>query len=173
VVIAARTSVRSRRGRHPAESQRNDFRAPRKTERGLSQAAAFTHTRASWKGPWRPLTADTLRSGTLRAPPGGAPLKARNLFRPAQSSPQASILIPSPRAAALPCLHQHAQRRLPDIHHQECVLKMGGAGDSPAPVGDPPTGTALSHVAKRPLLACVQKQNPTFGRNSNTGPPGI
>src|SRR5437667_1772764 len=28
---------------------------------------------------------------------------------------------------------------------------MGGAGDSPAPVGDPPTGTALSHVAKRPF----------------------
>jgi len=33
----------------------------------------------------------------------------------------------------------------------EVVLKMGGAGDSPAPVGDPPTGTALSHVAKRPF----------------------
>src|SRR5438093_2203549 len=32
----------------------------------------------------------------------------------------------------------------------ERVLKLGGAGDSPAPVGDPPTGTALSHVAKRP-----------------------
>src|SRR5216117_859159 len=31
------------------------------------------------------------------------------------------------------------------------VLKMGGAGDSPAPVGDPPTGTALSHVARRPF----------------------
>jgi len=28
---------------------------------------------------------------------------------------------------------------------------MGGAGDSPAPVGDPPTGTALSRVAKRPF----------------------
>src|ERR1700720_390569 len=27
---------------------------------------------------------------------------------------------------------------------------MGGAGDSPAPVGDPPTGTAASYVAKRP-----------------------
>src|SRR5437867_9710716 len=27
---------------------------------------------------------------------------------------------------------------------------MGGAGDSPAPVGDPPTGTAASNVAKRP-----------------------
>src|SRR5439155_27194181 len=67
VVIAARTSDRSRRGRHSAESQRNEFRAPRKTERGLSQAAALTHTRASWKGPWRPLAADTLRNGTLRA----------------------------------------------------------------------------------------------------------
>src|SRR5436309_1756693 len=29
------------------------------------------------------------------------------------------------------------------------VLKMGGAGDPPAPVGDPPTGTAASNVAKR------------------------
>src|SRR6266487_368186 len=28
---------------------------------------------------------------------------------------------------------------------------MGGAGDSPAPVGDPPTGIALGHVAKRPF----------------------
>src|SRR5437773_6928822 len=27
---------------------------------------------------------------------------------------------------------------------------MGGAGDPPAPVGDPPTGTAASIVAKRP-----------------------
>ncbi len=31
----------------------------------------------------------------------------------------------------------------------ELVLKMGGAGDSPAPVGDPPTGTAASNIAKR------------------------
>ena len=29
-------------------------------------------------------------------------------------------------------------------------MKMGGAGDPPAPVGDPPTGTAASNVAKRP-----------------------
>src|SRR5947207_5396740 len=29
-------------------------------------------------------------------------------------------------------------------------LKMGGAGDPPAPVGDPPTGTAASYVARRP-----------------------
>src|SRR5216117_3594363 len=27
---------------------------------------------------------------------------------------------------------------------------MGGAGDPPAPVGDPPTGTAAGNVAKRP-----------------------
>jgi len=27
---------------------------------------------------------------------------------------------------------------------------MGGAGDPPAPVGDPPTGTAASNVAKTP-----------------------
>ena len=32
----------------------------------------------------------------------------------------------------------------------EPVLKMGGAGDPPAPVGDPPTGTGASNVAKRP-----------------------
>jgi hypothetical protein len=32
------------------------------------------------------------------------------------------------------------------------VLNLGSAGDSPAPVGDPPTGTALSHIAKRPFL---------------------
>jgi len=31
----------------------------------------------------------------------------------------------------------------------EPVLKMGGAGDPPAPVGDPPTGIAASNVAKR------------------------
>src|SRR5439155_22336009 len=31
------------------------------------------------------------------------------------------------------------------------VLKSGSAGDSPAPVGDPPTGTALSHTANRQL----------------------
>src|SRR5438093_4376779 len=50
-------------------------------------------------------------------------------------------------------------RRAPATHLtiQPCndldrVLKMGGAGDSPAPVGDPPTGTALSHAAKRPIL---------------------
>src|SRR5436190_23099118 len=28
------------------------------------------------------------------------------------------------------------------------VLKMGGAGDPPAPVGDPPTGTVAGNVAK-------------------------
>src|SRR5438876_11248371 len=32
----------------------------------------------------------------------------------------------------------------------EPVLKMGGAGDPPAPVGDPPTGPAAGHVVKRP-----------------------
>src|SRR5438876_1887692 len=31
------------------------------------------------------------------------------------------------------------------------VLNMGSAGDSPAPVGDSPTGTAPSHVANRPF----------------------
>jgi len=29
-------------------------------------------------------------------------------------------------------------------------LKIGGAGDPPASVGDPPTGTSASNVAKRP-----------------------
>jgi len=29
---------------------------------------------------------------------------------------------------------------------------MGSAGDSPAPVGDPPTGTGESDFAKRPLM---------------------
>ena len=32
----------------------------------------------------------------------------------------------------------------------EPVLKMGGAGDPPAPVGDPPAGTAASKLPKRP-----------------------
>ena len=32
----------------------------------------------------------------------------------------------------------------------ERVFKMGSAGDSPAPVGDPPTGTAERNDAKRP-----------------------
>src|SRR5205814_5987671 len=32
----------------------------------------------------------------------------------------------------------------------ESVLKLGGAGDRPAPLGDPPTGTAASNVVKRP-----------------------
>ena len=33
----------------------------------------------------------------------------------------------------------------------ERVSNMGSAGDSPAPVGDSPTGTAPSHVANRPF----------------------
>src|SRR5206468_1190405 len=39
----------------------------------------------------------------------------------------------------------------------EPVLKMGGAGDPPAPVGDPPTGTAASNIAMRrsPLARTV------------------
>src|SRR5438046_1420632 len=32
----------------------------------------------------------------------------------------------------------------------ESVLKLGGAGDRPAPLGDPPTGTAASNGVKRP-----------------------
>jgi hypothetical protein len=34
----------------------------------------------------------------------------------------------------------------------EAVLKMGGAGDPPAPVGDPPTGNTTSNVAKRYMM---------------------
>ncbi len=33
---------------------------------------------------------------------------------------------------------------------KERVLEMGSAGDSPAPVGDPPTGTAEVYSVKRP-----------------------
>ncbi len=52
----------------------------------------------------------------------------------------------------------------------ERALKMGGAGDSPAPVGDPPSGTALSHVAKRPLsLARAVVSVPSGG---SPVPPG-
>ena len=32
----------------------------------------------------------------------------------------------------------------------EPVLKMGGAGNPPAPADYPPTGTAASNIAKRP-----------------------
>src|SRR5216117_2064189 len=50
------------------------------------------------------------------------------------------------------------------------VLKMGGAGDSPAPVGDPPTGTALSHVAKRPFsLPRTVVSVPSGGSPDGTG----
>ena len=34
----------------------------------------------------------------------------------------------------------------------ETVLKMGGAGDSPAPVGDPPNGTTVAIGTKAALL---------------------
>src|SRR5438552_6063043 len=51
------------------------------------------------------------------------------------------------------------RRRLIRFGHWnlEPVLKMGGAGDSPAPVGDPPTGTAASNVARGryPLVRAV------------------
>src|SRR6266516_7689018 len=48
---------------------------------------------------------------------------------------------------------------------------MGGAGDSPAPVGDPPTGTAPSHLAKRPFsLPRIVVSVPSGG--SPDGPGG-
>src|SRR2546428_5081456 len=52
----------------------------------------------------------------------------------------------------------------------ERVLKMGSAGDSPAPVGDPPTGTALSHVARRPFsLPRTVVSVPSGGSPDGTG----
>ena len=52
----------------------------------------------------------------------------------------------------------------------ERILKMGGAGDSPAPVGDSPTGTALSYDAERPLsLARTVVSAPHGGAPDGTG----
>ena len=52
--------------------------------------------------------------------------------------------------------------------NSEHVLKMGGAGDSPAPSGDPPTGTATCSVAFRPphgLEPCSRSVRRVAGRN--------
>src|SRR5712671_908902 len=47
---------------------------------------------------------------------------------------------------------------------------MGGADDSPAPVGDPPTGTAPSHVVKRPFsLPRIVVSVPSGGSPDGTG----
>jgi hypothetical protein len=54
----------------------------------------------------------------------------------------------------------------------EPVLKLGGAGDSPAPVGDPPTGTAESSVAKRPCplaRTVAPRLRPTSRRTAQAG----
>ena len=52
----------------------------------------------------------------------------------------------------------------------ETVLKMGGAGDPPAPVGDPPTGTGASNVAKRPWpLARIVAPVPSGESPDGTG----
>src|SRR6185437_11692746 len=52
----------------------------------------------------------------------------------------------------------------------EPVLKMGGAGDPPAPVGDPPTGTGASNVAKRPCpLARIVAPVPSGESPDGTG----
>jgi hypothetical protein len=54
----------------------------------------------------------------------------------------------------------------------EPVLKMGGAGDSPAPIGDPPTGTAASNVAKRPCpfaRTVAPRLRPTSRRTAQAG----
>ena len=54
---------------------------------------------------------------------------------------------------------------------------MGGAGDPPAPVGDPPTGTAESTVAKRPSLlpqtaAAIPSGESRGGTGGSPVPPG-
>src|SRR6266446_9356710 len=47
---------------------------------------------------------------------------------------------------------------------------MGSAGDSPAPVGDPPTGTAQIHVANRPFsLPRTVVSVPSGGSPDDTG----
>src|SRR2546430_414804 len=47
---------------------------------------------------------------------------------------------------------------------------MGSAGDSPAPVGDPPTGTAQIHVANRPFsLPRTVVSVPSGGSPDGTG----
>src|SRR5206468_11345087 len=55
----------------------------------------------------------------------------------------------------------------------EPVLKMGGAGDPPAPVGDPPTGTAASNIAKRPrpLAQTVGRFRPAARRTGQASRP--
>src|SRR6266542_1933452 len=60
----------------------------------------------------------------------------------------------------------------------EPVSKMGGAGEPPAPVGDPPTGTAAGNVAKRPChlaraVAPFQSgESPDYTGGSPLLPPG-
>src|SRR6266705_3110417 len=52
----------------------------------------------------------------------------------------------------------------------ERVSNMGSAGDSPAPVGDSPTGTAPSHVANRPFsLPRTIVSVPSGGSPDGTG----
>ena len=51
---------------------------------------------------------------------------------------------------------------------------MGGAGDPPASVGDPPTKTAASHVAKRPCpLARAVAPVPSGESPDGTGGPPV
>ena len=60
-----------KQGPAPSEPKRVELRlprTPRKTERGLSQAAAAAKARARWVNPLRTVLADALRSGTLRGP---------------------------------------------------------------------------------------------------------
>ena len=47
---------------------------------------------------------------------------------------------------AIAAAHPNEVMRLGDLEH---VLKMGSMGDSPVPVGDPPTGTSKAEPSRR------------------------
>ncbi len=67
--------------------------------------------------------------------------------------------------------HSVAQScRLFKLANLDCVLKMGSAGDSPAPLGDPLTGTAEAYLLKtRASLACIVTPVPSGGSPDGTG----
>ena len=54
------------------------------------------------------------------------------------------------RASSGPKIPRRKRGRIYEMGYLEPVLKMGGAGDPPSPVGDRPTGTGAGNVAKRP-----------------------
>src|SRR5437762_13241398 len=55
------------------------------------------------------------------------------------------------------------------IPAMERDLKLGSAGDSPAPVGDPPTGTAEACLVNRLSLARAVTPVPSGGSPDGTG----